>query len=176
MKLRAFSRREKIFVYAVALILAGALSAKGGIIVYNKVGELNQDIKRKEALLARHLYLITKEEDILAAYDKYKDIFAAKIDQEEGDTNLFKEVRALAAKVNLTIEKIKPLPVKARNDYDEFFLEVELGGDLTSIMKFIHQLEGVPAFIHVCGLRIYPQAGAVYPLRCRLILSKLFFH
>jgi len=175
MRIRRLTKREKTFVRAVLGTLVIGLAINGGMFLFAKISELNRDIERKTLLLKRHSRLIQRGESIQSLYFNYRGIIDSKNPLEEAGTDLFKKVKSLTQSLNMTVERVMPLPVKERKDYKETALEVELGGDLKAIFQFINRVEDSLLFVKIVSLYICPQGGSGLPLRCKVTLSKLFF-
>lgn len=174
-RIRPLSKREKSALSAVFVILALSLIFNIVMNIFGKLEDLREDIERKKNLLNRHFSLISKGNNIRALYEGYKDVLSAGSTPEEAENALFTEVKDLAGRLNLVIDKIKPLPMEVKRDYKKVFLEIELGGNLRAIFEFINELEKSPSFIKILSLRLYPPSGKSDGLRSRITLSRVVF-
>lgn len=174
-RIRPLSKREKSALSAVFVILALSLIFNIVMNIFGKLEDLSEDINRKKNLLNRHFSLISKGNNIRALYEGYKDVLSAGSTPEEAENALFTEVKDLAGRLNLVIDKIKPLPMEVKRDYKKVFLEIELGGNLRAIFEFINELEKSPSFIKILSLRLYPPSGKSDGLRSRITLSRVVF-
>jgi len=174
MKIRAFTKREKIIVFITAAVITVGAGLSFVPRVFNKIALLERDVETKRSFLKRHMHLINQGADILSLYDTYKHVFENQKAPQEIEADLFNEVRSCAQRLNLTIERITPLPLETAGGHKEIVLEVELGGELESIFKLIQQLESSPLFIKVSSLRLNPHSGPS-SLNCRVVLAKVFF-
>ncbi|UCD15540.1 MAG: type 4a pilus biogenesis protein PilO [Candidatus Omnitrophota bacterium] len=172
---RALTKREKLIIYTTLGIFLVSLTFSGLLQGYAKLSALNQDIANKTALLRRHFQLVKKGGDIRSLYESYRSILESEGSAQELDTHLFNEMKDFAATFNLTIERVKPLPVELKKEYAQVSLEVEIVGDFRSIFQLINELENSPSFIKVLSLRLSQQSAGSQLLRCRLTLSRLFF-
>ncbi|MBU1122207.1 MAG: type 4a pilus biogenesis protein PilO [Candidatus Omnitrophota bacterium] len=175
MKKRRLSKREKLIISITLGIFIGSLAVNGVMLGRNRLISLNQEIANKSSLLRRHFLLVERGGDIRSVYESYKKILEIEGSGQELDADLFNEVKRLTEKLNLSIDRIKPLPVESKANYAQVLLEVEIGGDFKSIFEFINGLENSPSFIRVLNLRLYPQSGSSAPLRCKCLISRLFF-
>ncbi|MFQ5681048.1 MAG: GspMb/PilO family protein [Candidatus Omnitrophota bacterium] len=175
-KTRALTRREKAVLgvtigIALFALLSNFMIAPAGQMI-KKIGE---EITRKELLLFRYMRLLNKKEDILSLYNSHKDILEGDLGAEEISSVLFRDVRDASGELGLALKQVKPLPVKTDKKLNRVSLEAELEGNLASIIGFIDRLERLNPFIRISGLRISPQSGDSSSLRCRIMLSRIFF-
>jgi Tfp pilus assembly protein PilO len=175
MKIRAFSSREKFILRITLITGVVSLLLYGWFLASDKLVKLDDDIEKKRDLLQKYLYAIGEKDRGYAEYRNYMDVLEDRRSPGEVETQVFKEVKNLAQSFNLTIERIKPLPLKETKKYKEILLEVELGGTFAPLFQFINKLENSPSFIRILSLRLYPQSGMSFPLRCRITLSRVIF-
>ncbi|MFH1504401.1 MAG: hypothetical protein ABIH08_03310 [Candidatus Omnitrophota bacterium] len=174
MKIRTFTKREKLIVYAAAGILIFSLAfnifSKG----FEEADRVNKEIEAKKLLLVSSLRLVNNRENIIFLYQSHRDIFEGEKSLEEIETGLFEETKKLAEKLGLVIENINPLPVKVRQESKQALLEVEMSGELKSIFRFINELETAPSAIKILSLGLHPQSNSSSILRCRMVFSRIF--
>lgn len=175
MKKARLSKREKLIISITFGAVIISLGVGGLIKGYGKLTALNKDIADKSSLLRRHFLLVKRGGDIRSVYESYKRMLEVEGQDKELDADLFNEVKGLAEKFNLAIDRIKPLPVEFKANYAQVLLEVELGGNFKSIFEVINGLENSACFVRILSLRLYSQSGAAAPLRCQILISRMFF-
>ncbi len=176
MKIRILTSREKLILWLVLIIFAAVIIFNFGISpVVAKVSRLNDDIEKKTLLLEKYARLIGKGGDIFSLYAQYKANLWIDDLPHEAIAALFKETKNSAAKFNLVLERLKPHPLEKKNNYKEVSLEIELSGDLSSLFGFVNHIENSTSLIKVSTLRLSSQSNSTSMLRCKVILSKIFF-
>lgn len=174
--MKKLNKREKTLLYLVMAVSAGVL-------VFNivlspvliKLTDLSQDIEKKEYLLRKYAPLAGKGEDIMALYDKYKDIFNETISSQEAIDGLFEQAEKQARSAGLNLEQIRPLLVEETQGYKRVLLNLETTGSFGSIFKFIDQMEKASPLINISSFRLNSSAGSEPGLRCSLTVSRIFF-
>lgn len=173
MKSKLLSKREKRLLKITGCVLVISLFIYTGVNIFYKLRDINKEVKEKEFILYKYLSALGREETVLQE-QHYKDILLER-SSADIDDELTKEVGSLAGASNVKIERIKTLSMERGKGYGKFFLEVEVGGDFTSLFRFINQLEASPLFIKIYSCRFYPQGGTSLPLQCKITLLKIFF-
>lgn len=173
MKSRALSKREKRLLKITAAVIAASLFIYIFLNVFSKLEDANKEIKEKEFVLFKYLAALSVK-DVISLEEQDKAVFTER-GQDTIYNELSGEIEKLAGNSSVKIERIKTLPVQMDKGYGKFFLEIEAGGDFTSLFQLISNLETSPLFIKVSSCRFYPQGRADLPLRCRIVIFKVFF-
>ena len=174
--LSKLSKQEKYYLYScVALIAASALyilivsPAARGII------QLNKYIKQKEGQLTAYMRIIEAEDRLSREYSQYKDKISklAPASEQEEQISMINEIERLFKQSNIHVTNFIPYPMKEREGYRIFSVNVECESQVNDLYKFLNGLQESQQLLTVDKIEMMPKDTATKLLRIRCSISKI---
>jgi Tfp pilus assembly protein PilO len=168
------SKREKTMFYTAAIVI-GAVAVYGLIIepLWSYWKDLNNSILSKEVQLLKNLKILAQKDTINAIYEKYEENIKMKGSPEEETAVILKEVENVARSSNVYIAAIQPQRVQDMSFYKEYYVELDAEGDITSLTKFIYDLQNSKQILKVKHLQLNPKPDADNILKGHIIITKI---
>lgn len=168
------SHREKSMFY-----LAGV--AIFGVIIYMTIidplwaywKELNETISAKEVQVLKNIKILAQRDAIDTVYAKYSESIKMKGSEEEETAVILREIENIARSANVYITDIKPQKAKDMEFYKEYHVELEAEGNISSLTKFIYELQNSKQILKVKRLQLTPKAEAGDVLKGDMVVTKI---
>ena len=168
------SKREKIAVYLGAVfLLAVFLDSLVINHVNTRIKTLNMEIKTSEAQLGRYLRNLSRRDGVLKKYQKYAKYVKKGGSDEEETAKILGEIETLARGSSLTLEDIKPRVPRAIGFYKEYTVEIEVEGDMNSLVSFLFQLNNSTQLLRVERMRLYPKKKGSPVIKSSMLVTKI---
>lgn len=140
--LEKLSRKERTWL-AVAVII-GLITLLDRIIItptYKNILKLEQEINAAEAQLSNDQSVLNQKEDVTREYQKYVRYTrrVARSDEEEMAT-LEETITAQADSFGVYVVNKKQPTVSETDYYREYHIEIEVEGEMESLVNFLHHL------------------------------------
>ncbi len=142
MILSRFSKRERSLTIATITIVATVVSY--GFVVEPLISSwsrLNRRIGSMSLKLERNYKLLGRGEIIEERYKRYSRYVKPLSSEEEEVASMLKEIEAMARADSVHINNIRPHPARDRGFYEDFIFEVIADADISSLVKFIYDLQ-----------------------------------
>ncbi len=160
------SKREKYILILTATVIMSAVAYNFIIApVYRSWRDAGGEIILKEIKLKKTTRLLKNRSYIINEYNTY----ASSINNA---SKLLGYIEKKAISLGVKIANIKPRPLKQKDFYKEYVIELQIEGKFSSINRFVSELISSPAFITVEKFDFRTKQGAPSFLKGALILSK----
>lgn len=177
MKLKQLSARlttrQRALLYATLII---GLIAAGERLIYQpimtRLKELDQEILLKEGQLRKNFKNLAAREAVLTAYSEAAVHAVAPESDEEKTAGLLTEIEGLAAASGLLVVNVKPKPVTKIDIGRQYPLEIEVEGEMVSLIKFLNSLYNSKHILRVKQLRLAPKGGRTNQLKGHLLIHE----
>lgn len=149
------SKKEKLGLsIAIGVVLIAFLDRIVVQPIKNRVESLNQKISVCEEELKMDMLSLNEKKAISGEYEKYAQYVAKAGSDEEEVAKILAEVEAIARKSGVQLVDITPQAPREVDFYKEYATEIELGGNMESVMKFLYELNNSPLLLRAQKLRI----------------------
>lgn len=169
------SKRERILLFITigVIILAGLINF---IItpLSKKWRHLNNQIASLNAKLSRHMRILSLEKDIEAKYKAYADYLKVKGSNEEALALVLQEIERHARSSEVVLTNIVPSGLESKDFYNKFEVRMDIEGDMSSLIKFLYELQRSKHLFRILRLSITTKPGNGEILRSSLQLIKIF--
>ena len=161
------AKRERYILILTATVIMLAV-AYNFIIepVYRSWRDTSGEIALKEIKLKKTMRLLENRNPIINEYNTY----ASAINNA---SKLLGYIEKKAISLGIKIANIKPRPLKQKDSYKEYVIELQIEGRFSDINRFISKLISSPTFITVEKFDFRTKEGTPSFLKGTLILSKL---
>lgn len=92
---------------------------------------------------------------------------------EEETAVILREVENIARTSNVYIAAIQPQRVQDMDFYKEYYVEMDAEGDISSLTKFIYDLQNSKQILKVKHLQLNPKSDADNVLKGHIIITKI---
>ncbi|MBI4340943.1 MAG: hypothetical protein HY598_01530 [Candidatus Omnitrophica bacterium] len=134
--------RERMFaaigVLMVALVVLDRLLVAPW---WRHTQQVAQDIRELRHELATHERLLSRQTDVGAKIDAYRDYLRIARSPEVEMGELIRELELLAAQSGVTLGTVSPLPTTQNAPYQEHAVDVQYQGTLEQAVRFLYLIE-----------------------------------
>ncbi len=168
------SQREK-FLSILTSVMAAIGLAYGGIYfpLHRASVEVQEEIRAGERQLQKTIRTIHKGKFSEQEYQTITEHFKQTASDEQEMSSMLSQIEAIARGINIRIVDMKPRRPRTNDLYNQFFINLEIDGELVSITEFIHYLQNPPYFYHIDELRLNKVSPQVAGLKCQVTFSKI---
>jgi Tfp pilus assembly protein PilO len=153
--LSKLSKKEKIGLSVAALFLVMAFMDRLVIKpIRDRMDNIGHQIKISEEELKLDLRSLNEKKAILQEYEKYARYVVKAGSDEEEVAKILAEIEGLARKSNVYLVDITPQAPRDVDFYKEYIAEIEVEGEMHSIVKFLYQLNDSTLLLRTHKLRI----------------------
>ncbi len=174
MFLDKLSKREKIGAFVGAAVLL-ILFLDSMVIkpVTARIRTLNKEIKASETQLNRYMRNLSREEAVLKEYEKYSKYVKKAGSDEEETAKILGEIETLARESNLALADMKPRMPRMIGFYKEYMVEIEVEGDMSSLVSFLYQLNNSTQLLRAEKVRLYPRKKGAAVIKGAMLVTKI---
>jgi Tfp pilus assembly protein PilO len=152
------SQKEKIGLsLAVVFVLIAFLDRLVVKPIKDRVEEVSRRIHATEEELKMDLRNLKEKKAISEEYEKYTQYVTKAGSDEEEVAKILAEIEEHARKSRIDLVDITPQAPKEADFYREYVAEIEVEGDMKSIVKFLYQLNNSALLLRTQKLRISPK-------------------
>ncbi|MEW6009412.1 MAG: type 4a pilus biogenesis protein PilO [Candidatus Omnitrophota bacterium] len=171
--LSKLSKREKIFLYITAGLIAGSLGFKFIFEPLLRLSDrLNQKLKVSQSQL-RRLQRLSSGKPIKEDYElSLASIKMAKSADAEM-ARLFGEIESMAKDAGVNILNLRPQEIEDKKVYKKFSLELKSEGTSKQILQFVFLIESSPLLLKIDRFQLAANASSKGLLSASLTLSRL---
>ncbi|MCM8779342.1 MAG: type 4a pilus biogenesis protein PilO [Candidatus Omnitrophica bacterium] len=173
--LSQFSRRERILFFITVGVIVSA-----GVInfivapVRKRWRRLNSQIVNLKAKLNHYIKILGLEQEIEKRYNTYADYLKTKGSHEEALASVLQEIEKLARTCGILLTNIVPSGLEEKDFYQKFEVRMETEGDISSLGRFLYELQKSKYLFRVVRLNITTKSGSQDTLRSSIELMKIF--
>jgi Tfp pilus assembly protein PilO len=166
---------EKNILYTVILVVV--LSAACVVLVGPLVirwDNVNSRIELTKTRLRQSLSLMKDKDMIEKEYDSLTQRLKQGESDEQEITIVLDELEKAASRSNIRITSMRPRPVKQKEHYRQFEIEIKTESDMSSLMGFIYDIKGSPYLIKIDKLNLDARGSQQSVLiRAAMLVSKI---
>ena len=142
------------------MYIAGILA--GLYLIYNfvvtpitlKLESMDNTIQMQEVKLKKNLEIAGKKGAIDSEYTKHSGRLRQEKTDEEELTSLLSNIELVAQGIPISIEDMKPRPIKEIDFYKRLAIDIEVEAKMSEITEFIYNLQNEPYLLKIERLRI----------------------
>ena len=134
--------RERMFAAMSALMVA--LVVMDRLLVapwWQHTRQVAHDIRELQHELATHERLLSRQMDVAAKIEAYRDYLRIARSPEVEMGELVHELEALASQSGVTLGTVSPLPTTQNPPYQEHAVDVQYQGTLEQAVRFVYFIE-----------------------------------
>ncbi len=167
-------KRENIlFVLTFVIILSSIFFNLVLLPLKNKWQSLDKEILISKTNFGRYARILMQRDLIEKEYKIYADYLKTKDSPEETIVNLLQEIETIATSSGVSLVNIVPSVIKEEDYFKQFNIRIELETEMTSLIKFLYQIQKSQQLFKIERLRILVK-GPMGQLRCNIRLNKIF--
>lgn len=158
--LEKLTSREKTILYILVAVVAAALSY--GLLLepaFKRWHSLDSQILLLKAKLQKALSLIKDKESIDSEYMRYAQRLRSSGGDDHEVTYMLNTLESIARASGVKIVNMQPKPLRDRDFYKEFSVELDAESNMQSLMKFIYDIRNSPILLKVDRLRLNAKRG-----------------
>lgn len=172
---KQLSKREKVIVLLT-------LGLGGGSLIYifliepflANINDMNNEILIKETKLQKIYALIGHKDKIEAEYEKFLKASSSNASDEAIISDILKQVEKIAVASSVQLNNVRPERLR-NEEVKRLRVEITAEAGVSSMLKFIYDLEMSPFLITVERLQIVPSRTQPGYIETTLLISKLSF-
>ena len=169
-----FSEREKFLsIVTLCAAVAGVLYAGIYLPLHRLAVDVREQIDTSERQLQKTMRTIHKGKFSEKEYQSILEHFKQASSDEQEMSSMLSLIEAVARGINIRIVDMKPRRPKVNDLYNQFFINLEIDGELAAVTEFIHDLQNPPYFFHIDELRLNKVSPQMAGLKCQVTLSKI---
>lgn len=168
------SKKEKIGL-SFALAVMGVAFIDRLIIspIRERFQRIDQAIKISEKQLGHDLRNVRLKDQIAAEYEKYVKYVERSGSDEEEVAKVLGEIESLARQSKVSLVDSKPQTPKEVEFYKEYTVEIEVEGDIISLITFLYYLNTSEQLLRVEKLRLNPKRRESQTLKSSMMVTKI---
>jgi len=172
--LSRLSKREKIILYAAAIVISLLLLDRLIISpVFNRINFLNAEIRAKEQSVKRNVRILSQKDKIIAESEKYASVLSHDKTEEEEMTSVMKEVENLASKNSVYLIDMKPSAVKTIGQSKQYIVNLGCEAQMGQLVEFMYGIENSKELLTIEKYQIGPKSKDSSVARCGMSISKI---
>ena len=169
-----FSSRERLlFIFTCSTMVAGIVYAGIYFPLHQQSVAVQEQIDTAERQLQKTVHTIHKGKFSEQEYQVIAEHFKQTSSDEQEMSSLLSQIEAAARGIDLRIVDTKPKRPKVNELYNQFFVNLEIDGELVAITEFIQKLQNPPYFFHVDELHLNKFSPQIVGLKCQVTFSKI---
>lgn len=153
---------------ALAILYAGIY-----LPLHRQSMDVQEQIEVSERQLQKTIRTIHRGKFSEQEYQTILEYFKQTSSDEQEMSSMLAQIEAIARGINIRIVDMKPRRPRGFDLYNQFFINLEIDGELVSITEFIHNLQNPPYFFHIDELRLNKVSPQMAGLKCQVTFSKI---
>ena len=153
--LSSVSKREKgllaITISLIALCIAYTFLIEP---LYRQYVDLNQEIRLKQARLAKNLRLLQEKDAIKQEFRNYNHQFKPQGTEEEEMALVLAEIEKIGKATGIYLSDVKPQKIKSYDFYKMIIVEIRFQGSMQTLASFIYRLQNSNLLLKPSQLQI----------------------
>lgn len=167
-------KKERIGFTIAALIVFAALFDR---LVIAPIGfnfkKSNAEIKMNERQLVQGLRNLSQKDNIIKEYQKYLPYISSNYSEGEEVAKLLEDIESMGRDAGVAIADIKPRPPKQVDIYRYYLIEIEVEGEMTALMNFLHQLGSSKQLYRVSRVYISTKTREQSAVKTSILVTKV---
>lgn len=173
--LKNISKREKLL--AVTTIGIALIAFVYNIIIEplaNYWKYLDNEMKEKEMVLAKHTRILRDKDNIKKLNDEYSKYYRlSKLTKEEESADALGSIERIARAANVQITNIKPMDSKKFDNYEKFTFKVTTESNINDLTKFIYDIQSSEQLLKVERMVLNAKERQPDLIKAILLITKL---
>lgn len=168
------SKRERLILYCAAAFLTVTIADRVVISpVVSEIRDINEKVRLKEAEIVRSMQFLANKERIISEIAAYESFLKKPAADEEGMTELLKEIENLATKNGVYVLNIRPAGIKTEGPAKKFSVSLDCESAMEDLVAFLHVIENSKQIYLIDKIQITPKTGEVSVIQSGMTISRV---
>lgn len=169
------SKREKIIFYITLFVIFSFVVTRFLLNpAISKIEALDKEIAKEEEDIKKSFLLLSRENEIIAEYDKYSPYFEKPETESVEPISLLKGIESLAQNASVELLDIRPSPAQEDALIKEYFISLNCEAPMDKIFSFLYGIESSEQLLSVERLTVTPREEGTDIVKCNIYISKVF--
>jgi len=174
MFLDKLSKKEKIGIFiSIGVLTISGLDRLVLTPIRNRIQKIDQSIKISEKQLEWDLRNMNQKESITQEYQKYIQYVSKSGSDAEEVEKILGEIETLARQSAINLVDMKPQSSREIEFYKQYYIEVEVEGEIDVLIKFLHQINVSSLLLRAEKLRMKLQKKDSAVIKSSMLISKV---
>lgn len=168
------SKREKAIFYITIFLISSLIMSRLILIpALSRIETLDKEINEQEKTIKKSLLLLSREDEIIAEYDKYAPYFEKIETKQEEPIAFLTSIENLTKSSSVELFDIKPAPSQEEDSIKKYFISLNCEASMEEIFDFFYRIENSEQLLNVERMLITPKEEETNIVRCNMYISKV---
>jgi len=171
------SKREKVIFYITVFVVFSLVVARFLLNpAVSRMEALDKETAKQEENIKKSLLLLSREEEIIAEYDRYSLYFEKPETKSTEPISFLKNIENLAQNSSVELMDIKPSSLQEETSTKEYFVNLNCEAPMDRIFDFLYSIENSEQLLRVERMLIAPKEEGEGDniVKCNIYISKVF--
>lgn len=142
--------------------------------LYKQYVVLNQEIRSKQARLAKNLRLLQEKDIIRQEFKNYSHRFKPQGSEEEEMASVLTEIEKIGKVTGIYLSDVKPQKIKGQDFYKIIIVEIRFQGTMQTLANFIYRLQNSALLLKPNQLQIDSKGPGQQLLEGTIQITRIF--
>ena len=168
------SKRERMILYFTTVFII--IVASDRLIISPVVSEMTsigQRVQHKENEITRGLHILANKSRIVSEIATYEPFLNEPAEDEEGITELLKEIENIASNNAVFVISIRPAGITTEGPAKKFSVALDCESGMEDLVAFMYEIENAGQIYVIEKIQISPKSGDISVIQCGMTISRV---